>query len=115
MAFDAVLGDADDDRADGVEFGLRLGEGFRLAGAAGGVVLGIEVEHDRMSTQLAQTDIAAFVARQGEVGRFVTGLQGGGHAILLVGSGPDYGGHSAEAQSRTGPGVQGRGRGIPAC
>ena len=50
------------------EIVIGVAEGTGLRGAAGGLVLGIEVEHHRLSRQeLAQTDGCAIGVRQGEV------------------------------------------------
>ncbi len=70
----AVLGDADDHRAQLGEL-LDLGrelQGFRRA--AGRVVLRIEVEHDVLALQARKAD-AAGVGGQVEIGGLVAGLQ----------------------------------------
>ncbi len=115
MALDAVLGHPDHNGADRVEVGLRRGETLGLAGASGGVVLRIEVEDHDAAREVGQADIAPLIAGQAEVGRFVAGLQGGGHASLLIGSSRDYAGRRAEAQSRAGLHASHWARGFPAC
>ncbi len=115
MTLHAVLGNADHDRADRVEIGLRLGEALGLAGAAGGVVLGIEIQHHDPLAQSGEADVAAVVAGQAELGRLIAGLQGGRHGILRIGMSPDYEGRSAKSQSQAWPADCVRGRGFPAC
>ena len=59
MRLETVLGHAEDRDAQFLEFLHRSGKCDRFLGATGGVVLGIEVEHKRMSLQAGQRDAAA--------------------------------------------------------
>ena len=52
----------------------RVAKAAGLGGAARGVVLGIEIEHDLLALELRQRDLAVAVGRQGEIGRLVAGL-----------------------------------------
>src|SRR5204863_38015 len=54
--------------------GKRVAKAAGLGGAAGGVVLRIEIQHHRFAAQLRQADAAVAVGRQGEVGGFVAGF-----------------------------------------
>ena len=72
VALDAVLGDADHHRARRLEVGAPGGEALRLEGAAGGVVLGVEVEHHLAPAQVGEAEGAAAVAGQGDVGGGLT-------------------------------------------
>ena len=49
-----VLADADDHRVDLLEIFVRPGEGTSLTGASGGVVPGIEVQHDLLPASWAR-------------------------------------------------------------
>src|SRR5262249_57955264 len=71
---DAVAGDADHRGLDLPKFGKGIAEAAGFGGAAGGVVLGIEIKHDLLPAQLRQADLAAPVGRKGEVRRLVADL-----------------------------------------
>lgn len=62
----AVGADAEDDRAAALELAPRVADAARLAGAAGRVVAGVEVEDDRRSAQRGKGDVFAGVASEGE-------------------------------------------------
>jgi hypothetical protein len=61
--------DAEHDRAGALELAPRVADPARLGGAAGRVVLGIEVEDDRLAAQVGQPNRLARVARQLEIRR----------------------------------------------
>jgi hypothetical protein len=76
-AFDAVGRHADDLDAGLAEVGSEAGEilGFRCA--ARGVVLGIEIQHNRIALELGQLELAAIVRRQLELRGLVSVLDHG--------------------------------------
>src|SRR5271169_3603619 len=60
---------------------MAVAERARLRGAAGGVVLGVEVQHDHPFAQsVLQPDRLAGLRRQGEVGSLVADLNAACHA-----------------------------------
>ncbi len=68
MALEAVRGDADHDRVGGLEGRLVRLEALGLQGAAAGIVLGIEIEHDLAALEAFEGDVAAPGARKRECG-----------------------------------------------
>ena len=64
---DGVLAHADDHRVELAEAVVCGGEGAGLARAAGGVVAGIEVEHDPLSSEVGQAHVVAVLVLKGEV------------------------------------------------
>ena len=75
MALHAVLGDADDTTVLAASnSGSLAREVDRLGGAAGGVVLRIEVEHELAAPEVGGAGGAAAVARQGEGGDGLAGF-----------------------------------------
>ena len=69
---DAVGRDAEDDRAGLLELAVRVADPARLSGTARRVVLGVEVEDDRLAAEARQADLLARVALEREVGRRIT-------------------------------------------
>jgi hypothetical protein len=69
VAFDGVEADAEDDRVGGVILGDVALEVVSLDGAAGGLVLGVEVEDDPLALVVGEADGLVFLRGQGEVGR----------------------------------------------
>ena len=63
-----VLADADDHHAPLLEYAIGCGEGAGLAGAAGGVVPGIEIQHHLLAPEVGQAVDLALGVGQGEVG-----------------------------------------------
>lgn len=60
---------------------VAVAEGARLGGAAGGVVLGVEVQDDHpLAEPVLQPDLVARLRREGEVGGLVAGLDAACHA-----------------------------------
>ena len=78
----AVGGHADDRRVGAIELGFVGGEVDGFAGAAGRVVLGVEIQHHFLAFQILQPDVAAAVAWQAEIRCFVSHIDGGGHAHI---------------------------------
>src|SRR5690606_3693788 len=72
---DRVRAHAQHDRAGRVHVLDAVAELARLDRAAGGIVLGIEVEHDLATTQVGQADGRAVVRLELEVGGDVVRLQ----------------------------------------
>ena len=72
MAGGGVLGDAHDDRAGGREVIGRRGEALGFGRAAGGVVLGIEIDHHRLALERNERD-PPVIGRQIKLGRLVAG------------------------------------------
>lgn len=68
LGLDRIGGDPQDVRAGLLVFGPKLREFNGFAGAAGGVGLGIEVEHELAALEVGERQIAAAVARQVECG-----------------------------------------------
>ena len=83
MARSAIRGNADDRGAGGGELGAQPVEVDGLGGAAGGVVLGIEVDYDRLALQVVEMRPAAAVGRQFEIGRHVALNQFLNHIALV--------------------------------
>jgi hypothetical protein len=75
MAGDAVLGHAHDRDARGRELGMAAGEVDLLFGAARGVVLGVEIEHERPPLQVGQAHAAAAIGGQIELWRLLSGFE----------------------------------------
>src|ERR1700730_15889397 len=69
VAGDVVGRNAEHGGAVGGQLGLAVTEGAGLAGASRGVVLRVEVQHDRLAAQGGEPDLLAVVGTQGEVGR----------------------------------------------
>ena len=75
-------------RADPDDLGAGVGENLvavaeraRLGGAAGGVVLGVEVQDDHpLAEPVLQPDLLTGLRREGEVGGLVAGLDAACHA-----------------------------------
>jgi hypothetical protein len=65
------------------EFGAQAVEGDGLRGAAGGVVLGVEVDYDRLAFKVLQMRLAVAVGRQLEVRRHVAVNQFLNHIALV--------------------------------
>jgi GNAT superfamily N-acetyltransferase len=60
---------------------VAVAEGARLGGAAGGVVLGVEVQDDHpLAEPVLQPDLVARLRREGEIGGLVAGLDAACHA-----------------------------------
>lgn len=72
--------DADHFGAGLFEILVLIPKGAGFGSAAGGVVLGVEIEHDLAGAQRGKRDASTPVARQGEVWR---SLSGRGHGGLL--------------------------------
>src|SRR5690606_9651773 len=105
VRLDGVRAHAQHDRAARVQVLHAVAELARLDGAAGGVVLGIEVEHDLAATQVGQADGRAVVRLELEVGGDVVRLQHAwapgrvpGRAIRSLGA--EYGVGGAGRQGR---------------
>ena len=64
---DGVLAHADHHRVEFAEAIVGGGEGAGLTAAAGGVVPGIEVEHDPLSGEVGQAHVVAVLVLKGEV------------------------------------------------
>ena len=65
VARHAVLADAYHLRLEFLESRCIVTEGAGLGGTARGVVLGIEIENDRLAAQLAELELAAAIGRCG--------------------------------------------------
>jgi hypothetical protein len=76
VAFDGVKADAEDDRVGGVILGDVALEVVGFDGAAGGLVLGVEVEDDPLALVVGEADGLVFLGGQGEVGRGRASLYG---------------------------------------
>jgi hypothetical protein len=70
-----VAGDADDRHAGGLEAGQVVVELARLAGAARGIVRGIEVDEHLGALEVLQGDGGAVLVGQGERRRLGAGLK----------------------------------------
>jgi len=68
VAFDAIRGNADDDSIGGLEFRAKGTEIYRFGGAAGCVVLRVEIENDRLASQAGQCHRSFTVAGQSKIG-----------------------------------------------
>ncbi len=77
-----VRRDADDDRALGLEVGVRVAEPARLLRSAGGVVLGVEVEDDRPPSEVGEPDSLAGVVLELDLGRRIAFLDHWGNPKL---------------------------------
>src|SRR6185369_40246 len=64
-----VGGDAEDHGVLGPYLGAAVAEGAGLLGAARGVVLGVEVENDRLAAERGEPELLAVVGLQREIGR----------------------------------------------
>src|SRR3984893_2086005 len=71
---DGVLRDPDYGGLDLTEFREGVAKAAGLRGAAGGVILGIKIQHYFLAAQLGQGDLAVAVGRQGEIRRLVADL-----------------------------------------
>src|SRR5439155_17571780 len=63
--------DAEHNGARALELAVRVADAARLRRAAGGVVLGIEIENDRLAAEIREPDPLATVAREIEVRRWL--------------------------------------------
>lgn len=68
VAFDAVGRDADDNRVGRFEFAAQRAEIDRFGGAAGRVVLGVEIKNDGLALEFGQCHRPFTVAGQSEIG-----------------------------------------------
>ena len=68
VPLDGVPRDADDDASRLLDLRAKGREGLRLARAAGGVVLGVEVDDQVLAGEVPQTDLLAGVAVEREIG-----------------------------------------------
>src|SRR5215216_2785525 len=75
VALGVVAGDADDRHAGGLEVGQVVVELARFAGAARGIVGGIEVEDDPLALEVGQRHGGAVLVGQGELRRLGAGLK----------------------------------------
>jgi len=76
VAFDGVEADAEDDGVGSVILGDVALEVVGFDGAAGGLVLGVEVEDDPLALVVGEADGLVFLGGQGEVGRGRASLYG---------------------------------------
>jgi hypothetical protein len=76
MVFDGVDADTEDDCVQGVILRHVALEAVGLEGAAGGLVLGVEVEDDPLAFVVGEADGLVFLGGQGEVGGGRAGLHG---------------------------------------
>jgi hypothetical protein len=76
VAFDGVEADAEDDGVGSVILGEVALEVVGFDGAAGGLVLGVEVEDDPLALVVGEADRLVFLGGQGEVGRGRASLYG---------------------------------------
>ncbi len=76
VAFDGVEADAEDDRVGRVILGDVALEVVSFDGAAGGLVLGVEVEDNPLAFVVGEADGLVFLRGQGEVGRGRASLYG---------------------------------------
>jgi hypothetical protein len=80
----AVGRDAEHDGTCALELGVRVADPLGLHRAAGSVVLGIEVEDDRLAAKIGEADALTGVGRCAEVG---CRLALGDHVRSVVGAG----------------------------
>ena len=66
MALDRVGGDADDFRVGGREVSLQRLEILGFQGAAAGIVLGVEIQHDLPASQALEGEVSPVGRRQRE-------------------------------------------------
>ena len=76
VAFDGVEADAENDRVECVILGHVALEAVGLDGAAGSLVLGVEVENDPLAFVVGEADGLVFLRGQSEVGRGCADLHG---------------------------------------
>jgi hypothetical protein len=76
VAFDGVEADAEDDCVGGVILRHVALEAVGLDGAAGGLVLGVEVEDNPLAFVVGEADGLVFLRGQSEVGRGCADLHG---------------------------------------
>ena len=81
VAFHAVARDADHGRVDLAELRQAVAEAAGLRGAARGIVLGIEIEHNVLSLEPGQRDLAAAVGLHGKRRCLVANLQCHGRSL----------------------------------
>ena len=65
--------------AEGLQVGEAVAEGAGLGGAARGVVLGIEEEHQGCTAELVAAALHTLGIRQGDQGGTIAGGEGGSH------------------------------------
>lgn len=64
-----VRGDADHDRVRPLEFAIDIADLLRFEGAAGCVVFGVEINHDRLAAQAREAEPLSIVQSEGDLGR----------------------------------------------
>ena len=69
---------------EGLQVGEAVAEGAGLGGAAGGVVLGIEEEHQGRSAELVAAALQTLGIQQGDQGGTIAGGEGGSHGVGFV-------------------------------
>ena len=80
VGLDVIGADAEDGNSGFIEIGFAGGEGFALDGAAGRVVLGIEVDHEPLACEVAQLLNFAVLIGERERGERCAG---GNHVVPI--------------------------------